>query len=105
MAAIDEMRQYVPEEFRDVAKGAWNPSRTIFYVYRLDGVEYSKEKKRGIDKRTQLGSIKDGVWRFSPAYLREQEKLHRQQQVEASNPIKATLEKKEIQQVVETVQQ
>lgn len=102
--AIDEMIQYVPEEFREKANGQWDKTHTTFYVFRLTST-YSSEKKYGITKRRQLGSIKDGVWRTSPTYLKLQEIERLKAQVEADNPIKEKLEKPEIKQVVEKVRE
>ena len=59
----------------------YHQNKETWYVYRIDAIVYDPQTKHSKDQRTQLGSIKHGVWRYSPSWLkqREIEELKRQQ--------------------------
>jgi len=66
-----EIRDAIPEEIRDCAIIGFSKRSNRYYAYKLLGVKYDPAKKRGIDKRLPLGSIKDGKFTYSPTYLKE----------------------------------
>lgn len=70
MAVPPEIKALVPSELQDIARGYYNKNQDTYFFYRLDSVQYDKEKGRGVDKRTPLGSVKNGKWKYSPSYLK-----------------------------------
>lgn len=78
MRPKEEQMKFIPVELRDIAYCSYHSKLDTWYVYRRDGSVYDPIKKRSHDKRTPLGQIKNGMWRYSPTWLRirELEKLN-----------------------------
>lgn len=66
-----EIRDAIPEDIRDCAIIGYSKQSGRYYAYKLLGVKYDPVRKRGIDQRLPLGSIKDGKFTYSPTYLKE----------------------------------
>lgn len=74
MRPTADLLALIPEEFHtDKLRCTWHNKQDAWYVYRQDAVVYVPEKKRGVEKRTQLGRIKDGKWAYSPSWLKAKE--------------------------------
>ena len=69
----DEIKALVPQEYRAQSGIHWSKQDQRFYVYRRLGYKYIPERKRGIDLREPLGTIKDNVFKYSPSFLKKQE--------------------------------
>lgn len=103
MSVPDEIKALVPEELRDIAKSYYNKKQDTYYFYRLDAVRYDKTKKRGIDVRTPLGKVKNGLWSYSPSYLKQVEIEKLTNKVKQGDRTAAFLSRPEVKGVVSTV--
>lgn len=68
-----EVRKALPEQYRNKAVISFSKQSDRYYAYLLLGSKYDPKKKRWIDKRLPLGSIKDEKFTYSPTFLREQQ--------------------------------
>lgn len=74
MRPTAELLALIPKELHSAKlRCTWHNKQDAWYVYRQDAVVYVPEKRRGVEKRTQLGRIKDGQWTYSPSWLKAQE--------------------------------
>lgn len=80
MKVTDEIFALVPEEYRDKCGINWNGTANKFYVFLRLGYRYDATKKRSVDLREPLGSIRDGVFTYSPSFSKKQKisKLEKQ---------------------------
>ena len=65
-----EIHELVPEELRSKYGIYWSSKGERYYVFRDVAHVYDPSKKRSSVKRVALGSIKDGVFTYSPSYLK-----------------------------------
>lgn len=65
----EEIHALVPKELRHHYGIYWSSKSARYYVYRDLANPYDSEKKRSKVVRLPLGSIKDGVFTYSPKYL------------------------------------
>lgn len=65
-----EVHDLVPEELRPKYGIYWSTKGERYYVFRDVAHMYDPEKKRSKVKRVALGSIKNGVFTYSPSYLK-----------------------------------
>lgn len=72
MKVTDEIYALVPEECRDKCGINWNGDANKFYVFLKLGYRYDRTKKRSVDLRESLGSIKDGVFTYGPSFTKKQ---------------------------------
>lgn len=68
MKADDSILALIPEG----CKVNWNEKQKRFYVFK-SSYYYCKEAKRSKEKRTQVGTIVDGVFKYAKSYLMKQE--------------------------------
>ncbi|MDO4937073.1 MAG: ISAs1 family transposase [Sutterellaceae bacterium] len=68
-----EIHALVPEELKNDYGIYWQEKSSRYYVYRDLGNPYDPVKKRSVSKRVNLGSIKDGAFKYSPSYLKNLE--------------------------------
>lgn len=66
----DEILALVPEKYRSQCGVNWSEKSQRFYVFLRKGYKYDPERKRTIDLREALGSIRDNVFSFSPSFLK-----------------------------------
>ena len=64
MAVSKEILDLIPQG----CKVNWNEKQQRFYVYKST-YYYSKEHKRSREKRTQVGTIVNGVFTYAKSYL------------------------------------
>lgn len=83
-----EIRDAMPEETRDCAIITFSKRSNRYYAYKLLGVKYDPAKKRGIDQRLPLGSIKDGKFTYSPTYLKEKKISELKNELRAKDEVK-----------------
>ena len=101
MKVTNEIYALVPEEYRDKCGINWNGSAQKFYVFLRLGYRYDPTKKRSVDLREPLGSIKDGVFTYGPSFakkmkiskLEEQVKELKQKDEEKTEKLKDTASK------------
>ncbi len=67
-----EIHDLVPEELRDDYGIYWSARSSRYYVFRDLGYVYDPKIKRSRVQRQPLGSIKDGVFAYSPSWLDKQ---------------------------------
>ena len=67
-----EIHNLVPEELRDDYGIYWSARSERYYVFRDMGYVYDPQIKRSRVRRQPLGSIKDGVFSYSPSWLNKQ---------------------------------
>ena len=82
MKVTDEVLAIVPEEYRDQCGINWNSTAQRFYVFLRKGYRYDAKRKRSVDLREPLGSIKDGVFSFSPSFAKKQKISKLEKQIE-----------------------
>lgn len=72
MRPTEDLLALIPAQLHtDKLRCTWHNMQKTWYVYWLDGVVYDPQTKHCTDKRKRLGKIKDGVWSYSPSYLKD----------------------------------
>ncbi len=99
MQVTDEIYALVPEEYRDKCGINWNAKANKFYVFLKLGYRYDRTKKRSVNLRESLGSIKDGVFTYGPSFAKKQtisklekeiDKIKKKDGAKRGRPAKAT---------------